>query len=153
MAEAKSRSTLGRSILAVFAGILINVIPALLIDELFHALGVYPAQPPMEDPGANALALSYRVLFAIGGAWATARLAPKAPMRHALILGAIGTVMATAGVIVSTQVHMGPLWYPVALALLTMPCVWIGGRLAGRAEPLRSHRHPGGSGISFLFRR
>lgn len=122
----------GRSILAILAGIAVNVVIAIAIDEAFHAAGVYPSKPPMAEAGDNALALSYRLLLGIGGAYVTARLAPSRPMRHALILGGIGTALSILGVIVAMQVYLGPLWYPLSLAVLTLPCAWLGGRLAKR---------------------
>ena len=59
----------------------------------------------------------------------TARLAPKSPMGHALIGGAIGTALGIAGVAVNLVKHLGSDWYPIALVLLTMPTAWLGGKL------------------------
>jgi hypothetical protein len=42
----------------------------------------------MRDTGDYLLALVYRTVYGILGGYVTARLAPRAPMRHALILGA-----------------------------------------------------------------
>ena len=53
----------------------------------------------MNEVGDNLLALSYRLVFGALGSYIAARLAPAYPMRHALILGAIGTVLATLGVV------------------------------------------------------
>ena len=61
-------------------------------------LDVYPPWgQPMFDTGQNLLALSYRLVYTILGGYITAGLAPHRPMRHVLILGIIGFVMATAG--------------------------------------------------------
>ena len=85
----------------------------------------------MWDPRLNLLALSYRTGYTIVGGYLTARLAPRAPMRHVAILGIIGTVMATAGAVVAIRLaDLGPNWYPIALAVTGFPCVCVGGLLS-----------------------
>jgi hypothetical protein len=125
---------LWRSVGAVAAGFILVAVLSLVADQLFHVLDVYPPWgEPMPDPGDNALALGYRILFTILGGYVTARLAPDAPMRHALILGIIGTLTALAGAIVTiTRFDFGPDWYPIALVVTALPCTWAGGRLADR---------------------
>jgi hypothetical protein len=54
-----------------------------------------------------------------------ARLAPYAPMGHALVSGAVGLVLGTAGAV--AMWHLGSHWYPVALAITAFPNSWIGG--------------------------
>jgi hypothetical protein len=47
----------------------------------------------MDQPINDALALlaiAYRIVITVGGAWLTARLAPDKPMKHAMILGVVG---------------------------------------------------------------
>ena len=97
-------------------------------------LEVYPPWgQPMYDTGLNALALTYRVIYTVLGGFITARLAPRAPMRHVTILGLIGLVAASAGAIVAiTAADLGPSWYAIALAVTAYPCTWLGGRLAIR---------------------
>lgn len=137
-ADAKAGQVAGgirRSILAIVAGLLINIVAALALDQLFHMIGVYPPwDEPMNEPGDNVLALAYRILIAIGASYVTARLAPSAPMRHALLLGAIGFVLSSLGAIVAANMALGPLWYPLLLVAITLPCAWIGARLAMRTE-------------------
>ena len=83
----------------------------------------------MYQPGLNALALSYRIVYGILGGYIAARLAPHHPMRHAMILGTLGFVVSVAGVIATLPMHLGPAWYPVALALTALPCSWLGAKL------------------------
>lgn len=45
------------------------------------------------------------------------------------ILGIIGTVAGTLGAIVTIPMGISPVWYPIALAVLAPPCVWLGGNL------------------------
>jgi hypothetical protein len=120
-----------RSTGAVLAGFIAIVVVSLGTDQLLHSLGVYPPWgEPMYDTGLNLLALSYRIVYGVLGSYLTARLAPRAPMRHALILGAIGFVVSLAGAITATtMVDLGPAWYPIALVLTALPCAWLGGAL------------------------
>jgi hypothetical protein len=122
------RSRVGQSIFAVAAAIVANAAGSLAVDQLLHALDVYPPWgEPMHDAGLNLLALSYRVAFGIGSGYLVARLAPQNPRRHAAILGVIGTVLGTIGAVVAlTQADLGPAWYPIALAALAYPTVRLG---------------------------
>jgi hypothetical protein len=118
-----------QSIWAVVAGVLVIVIASTLVDIVLHALGVFP---PMNQPINDSLALlatSYRVVISIGGAWLTARLAPDKPLKHAMILGIVGTVLGLVGVVATWNAGLGPRWYPIALAVLAIPQCWVGGKL------------------------
>jgi hypothetical protein len=125
---------LGRSVLAVAAALVANAALSLAADQLCHVLGVYPPWgQPMYDPWANALALGYRLAFGVAAGWLVARLAPRAPMRHAAVLGGIAAVLATIGAVVAlTGFDLGPAWYPVALAVTSYPTVWLGASLHER---------------------
>ncbi len=107
------------------------VVLSLGTDQVLHVLNVYPPWgQPMYDPGLNLLALTYRSIYAAGGSYIAARFAPHSPMRHALVLGAVGLVLSMIGVVVAITVgNMGPLWYPIGLVLTAMPCAWLGGLL------------------------
>ena len=107
-----------------------NVVLSLATDQLFHVLAGYPPWgQPMYEPGLNALALSYRIVYGVLGGAIVARLAPRAPMRHAMILGGIGTVVATLGAVVTiTRYDLGPSWYPISLALVALPTSWAGAK-------------------------
>jgi surface polysaccharide O-acyltransferase-like enzyme len=120
-----------RSTAAVLVGFIVVVALSLGTDQVLHSLGVYPPWgQPMYATGLNLLALSYRIVYAIIGSYIAARLAPRSPMRHALILGVIGVVLSSLGAITAiTMVDVGPAWYPIALVLTTMPCAWLGGAL------------------------
>jgi hypothetical protein len=123
-----------RSTGAILAGFLTTAVLSLATDQLLHVLDVYPPWgQPMHEPALNALALGYRILYSVLGGYITARLAPHSPVRHAVILGIIGFVVATAGAVGTiTQYDLGPDWYPIALALTALPCTWLGGRLYER---------------------
>lgn len=103
-----------RSALAILAGLVAIVALSMAADEV---------------------ATAYRGLIGVFGCWLAARLAPHHPMRHALIVGGIGLVLSTAGLLAALNANLGPVWYPAALLVITMPCAWLGGRLyrGGRA--------------------
>jgi hypothetical protein len=126
-----------RSIAAVALGFVAVVVLSLGTDQVLHLLRVYPPWgQPMPDPGDNALALAYRCVYGVIGGYLTAGYAPRAPMRHALILGAIGTVVGAAGAAATIPLKLGPAWYPIALALSGLPTAWLGARLQqGQTAP------------------
>ena len=118
-----------KSILAVAVGVVFIVVVTTLVDIVLHKTGVFP---PMDQPINDNLALlatAYRIISSIGGAWLTARLAPDKPMKHALALGVVGTVLGFAGVVATWNSGLGPRWYPIALAVLAIPQCWVGGKL------------------------
>ncbi len=53
-------------------------------------------------------------------------------MRHVWVGGAIGFILSTIGAIAATRMNLGPLWYPILLALTALPCAWLGGALHQR---------------------
>jgi hypothetical protein len=123
------------SIWAVLAGVLVIIVVTTVVDIAMHAIGVFP---PMDQPINDALALlatAYRIVITVGGAWLTARLAPDKPMKHAMILGVVGTFLGIVGVVATWNRGLGPRWYPIALAVLAIPQCWAGGRL----YVMRSH--------------
>jgi hypothetical protein len=97
---------------------------------VLHVLEVYPPWGrAMHDPGLNLLALAYRCVYAVVGSYVAATLAPRNPMRHALVLGVIGFALSLAGAIAAIRMDLGPGWYPIALAVTALPCAWLGGVL------------------------
>ena len=84
----------------------------------------------MRATSLNLLALAYRLVYDTFGCYLTARLAPRNPMRHALTLGGIGFVLSTLGAIGGIMADLGPAWYPILLALSSLPTAWLGGVLA-----------------------
>jgi hypothetical protein len=55
-------------------------------------------------------------------------------MWHAMVLGIVGLVVSIAAA-VGTWNHeppLGPHWYAVAIAAISIPCAWLGGKLRER---------------------
>ena len=120
-----------RSTAAVLLGFFAVVVLSLGTDQVLHTLDVYPPWgQPMHDPGLNLLALSYRCVYGVVGSYIAAHVAPRNPMRHAMVLGLIGLVLSAAGAIATiTMADLGPDWYPISLVLTALPCAWLGGVL------------------------
>jgi nitrate/nitrite transporter NarK len=130
---------LWRSTGAILLAFVIVVAISLATDQVFHVLEVYPPWgEPMNDPGLNLLALSYRCVYGVLGGYLAARFAPRNPMRHAIIIGAIGFVVSAIGAIGAIQMKMGPSWYPITLALTALPTAWLGGVLHRNRQQQRS---------------
>ena len=124
-----------RIIGAVLAGFFATFILSVATDLVLHATDVFP---PWGQPMSNALfvlATVYRTIYTVAGGYITARLAPDRPMGHALTLGVVGLLAAIAGTIATWDKgpEFGPKWYPLALVVLALPSVWLGGKLALRA--------------------
>jgi len=121
--------TLSRSILALSIGFVAVVALSLGADEVLHLLKVYPPWgEPMYQPALNLLALSYRAVFTVIGGYLTARAAPYSPLRHVQIGTCIGLVIGVAGVVAAALIGgLGPMWYPVAVAVTGPPCNLLGG--------------------------
>jgi hypothetical protein len=101
-------------------------------DAVLHATGVFPPSGQVMSSGSFLLAVLYRTLYAVGGCYVAARIAPDRRLAHALTLGGIGFVISLLGVLASMQrgPEFGPLWYPLAVAVSALPSAWLGGRFA-----------------------
>lgn len=119
----------------MLAGFFACFILSIATDFALHAAGIFP---PWGQPMSNALfvlATAYRVIYTVAGGFITTRLAPNRPMGHAWTLGIIGLVAAIVGTVATWNKgpEFGPKWYPLALVVTALPCVWLGGKLALRA--------------------
>lgn len=125
-----------KSIGAVLAGIIVLAALAASTDKILESTGVFPSP---DGQGSYTtwmlmLALIYRCIYQVLGAYITASLAPANPMKHVIILGIIGVVLGIAGITASVMglvpgFDASQIWYPIALAVLAFPTVWLGGKL------------------------
>ena len=133
MSETHPPRSLGRSIGAVLAGMLVGIVLTLGTDIGLHAIGVFPpwGQSMVGFGGALLLATAYRTIFGVVGSYIIARLAPDRLMQHALVGGFVGLVVSIVGAAVTWNKGpaFGPHWYPLALIVLAMPQAWAGGKL------------------------
>jgi hypothetical protein len=118
---------------AILAGMIFIVVSHTGTDFVLEKLGIFT--PP--DQGFNitwmvVTATAYRSIYTVIGGYITAALAPEPRMRYVIILGVIGLVISTVAAIATIPMKLGPAWYPIALAVLALPCVWLGGKLRTR---------------------
>ncbi len=119
-----------RSALALIAGFAAVVVLSEGTDLALQAAGIFP--PFRGVPFATPLLLIatlHRSIWGVLGSFIAARLAPRAPLAHAMILGGVGFAANIAGLIFMW--NLGAHWYPLALTVLALPCAWLGGVLAG----------------------
>ena len=129
-----SSGSLGRSIGAVIAGIVIAVALTLGTDLVLHAVGFFPPAGQPATDGPLVVATLYRIVYGVAGSYVSARLAPNRPMWHALIPGILGFVVSIVGAVATWNrgAAFGPHWYPLALIVTALPCAWLGGWMRER---------------------
>lgn len=121
-----------KSIGAVVAGFVTVVILSIVTDIVLEAVKFFPPQdkPELYTGGLLLIAFIYRSIYTVAGGYVTAALAPNNPMRHAIILGALGMVMGTLGAVANwDKTAASDAWYPIALVIAAIPCTWLGSRL------------------------
>ncbi|TGL39194.1 hypothetical protein [Leptospira perdikensis] len=116
-----------KSFIAVFVGLLSNIILSILSDLILKVTGFLPYDHLFVATHIVLFVLGYRIVFSIFGCYLTARLAPQNPMKHSYILGGVGLILGIAGVIFAG--HLGPWWYSWSLVILTPPIAYLGGKL------------------------
>jgi hypothetical protein len=118
-----------RSILAIAAGFISIGLLAFGADAVLRNVmpGAFSPAGRVDSVPVLLLIMSYVLVFAVAGCYLTARLAPNRPLKHALILGALGLIFNIAGTIALW--HTAPAWFHLISLLLVMPAAWLGGRL------------------------
>ena len=124
---------MARSILAIVAGFL--VIGALAVGTDLAVMKMFPAyfdaNGATTHPAFLAAALVYVAVYATFGCWLAARLAPSQPMKHALVLGALGLAFNIMGSIARWETAP-VLWYHAIGLTTTMIWAWLGGLIRER---------------------
>ena len=133
ISEKGPQRRIGRSIVAVLAGMIVGIVLSLGTDLVLHMAHVFPplgASMTGYD-GPLLLATIYRTLYGVLSSYIAARLAPHRPMLHAMVLGALGFAVSILGAVVTWNKGpaFGPHLYPVALIVLALPTAWLGGKL------------------------
>jgi hypothetical protein len=118
-----------KSIGAVVAGLIFIGVTHTATDALLEGIGVLPKGHLNVGPGLILLVIFYRAVLSLAGCYLTAWLAPNQPMKHALILGGIGTVLSAVGAIATADMNLGPAWYAWSLVVTALPIAWAGGKL------------------------
>lgn len=122
-----------KSIGAVLAGLVAIFVLSGATDFILENTGIMITDPFADNgTGFILLVVLYRQVYVIIGAYITALLAPDKPMKHAMILAAVGFVLGVTGAIVMW--HIPPHWYPISLIILGWPSAWLGGWLRSRKQ-------------------
>jgi hypothetical protein len=120
--QVSSQRRLGRSVLAVIAGMAVGIAITLVTDIVLRKVGVLPPLGVRVPDRVLACVTAYRVIYGVAASYLTAYLAPYRPIAHAMVGGAFGFVASLAGAIATW--HAGPAyephWYPVALVILAL---------------------------------
>jgi hypothetical protein len=128
---------MGRSILAVVAGAIVMVVGVVAANFMLVVLVPAASAPGGASGHVTALAvlLLFNLLVGVVGGYVTARVAARAPERHALAL-ALGIVQV-ALYAASALVERGgvPLWWHAGMVLFLVPAVLLGGQLRASQIP------------------
>lgn len=113
---------------AVVAGFFSVALLSVATDAVMEKAGIFPSiDASIRLTTAQlALALLYRSIYAVIGGYLAARLSSDTPSRQVMILGILGTLGGTAGVIFGWD--LSDHWYPIALAVTAYPLTWLGGK-------------------------
>ena len=115
-----------RLILSVAAGIATAMVLSTVTHEILHLCGVFPPlSKPMFDTQLVIISLIYHSLFAVAGAFVTAKFAKEKARRAVLILGSKEAIMWLLGTLLLWE-H-APAWYNITKALLGIPLALLGG--------------------------
>jgi hypothetical protein len=123
-----------QSVLAIALGfiavILVNLPAASLVEPLFPG-SLDPDGMPRTAP-AQALFLPIIFLAGVAGAFVVVLVAPRAPVAHALVFGALAVVGDLF--VVVDYAEIWPLWFAALVVLTVPPQVWLGAVLGVRAQ-------------------
>lgn len=120
-----------RSTGAVLFGFFTAALLTVATDQLMFALKVFHTSGRPIADASFLVATAYRLIYNVAGCYITARLAPRRPMLHAMVIGWVGMVLTAVNTVATWNTAYGPHWYPLANVLLALPSAWLGGFLHG----------------------
>ncbi|MES2390050.1 MAG: hypothetical protein V4555_00305 [Acidobacteriota bacterium] len=124
-----------RSTLAVVLGFIAVTLLGYAGQQLFAVI-----LPEQAMPGtslvtvAGLMVLAFEALCNVAGGVVTGMVAPRRPVKHAAVLGAIETLLVLW--LSASLLEHSPGWLAVALIVVTLPATVYGGRLAERFRPV-----------------
>ncbi len=126
-----------KSIGAVLAGFVTGAVLSVGADFLMEQTNMMSMENFKQSSAAVlCTVILYRFVFNVAGCYLTARLAPDKPMKHALIIGVIGTVLSILGTIAMWDLAIPA--YNLTIIFMSLPSAWLGAKLflatAGKAE-------------------
>lgn len=121
------KRNLFKSIWAVVAGFIFVVFVSILTDIVLTKTGLMKQPFHLNTTSFIAFVVLYRCFYGTIGSFLTAKLAPGRPMKHSVIGGIAGLIIAAIGTVVMWE--ESPHWYPIALIITALPCAWLGARI------------------------
>src|SRR5262245_41825681 len=90
-----------------------------------HTTGAFPQFGQAMAGSLFLLALAYRTIYGVAGGYIAARFAL---IKHAVVLGLIGFVLGTAGMLATwgRGPEFGPKWYAIAVIVIAVRSSWVG---------------------------
>ncbi|GAB1344882.1 hypothetical protein [Gemmatimonas sp.] len=128
-----------RSIVAVATGFFLIALLSFGTDFAIRAAmpALFDGEGRTTSVTVLVLTIGYVGLYATIGCYLAARLAPREPMRHALVLGVLGLLFNLIGTWFAWST--APLWYHAVSLALVMVWAWTGGRM--RVQELDALTH------------
>lgn len=128
------KKSIWKSIGAVMAGFLLGAVLSIGADIVFSSAGLMNMENFKDtSPGIIFVVIVYRFIFNVCGCYLTAKLAPNKPMKHALIIGVIGTIVAILGS--AAMWDQAVAWYNISVILISIPSAWLGAKLFMMRNP------------------
>ena len=110
------------------AGFILSVVLSIGTDVLLSISGIMNMESFKDNSAIIVLlVIVYRFIYNVVGCYVTSILAPNKPMKHALIIGVIGTALALLGSIVMWEKAVA--WYNGSVILISFPSAWMGAKL------------------------
>jgi len=117
-----------RLIISVIAGLITATVLSFLTHEILHLAGLFPApRKPMFDTKLLLIDLFYHSLYAIIGAFITAKIAEEKAKKAVFILGTKEAIMWLLGIILLWK-HT-PAWFNITKAVIGIPLAMLGGKI------------------------
>ena len=117
-----------KSIGAILAGWMLGAVLSVATDFLMDKLGIMSMENFRQNPPVIVLlVIVYRFIFNATGCYLTAKLAPSNPMKHVMVIGVIGTILAILGSIAMWDKAVA--WYNISILLIALPSAWLGGKI------------------------
>jgi hypothetical protein len=118
---------------AIVAGFALTIPFALGADAAMRAFfpSAFDASGGTRDTRMLLSMIAYSFAFGALGCFVAARLAPRRPLLHALVLGCIALLISLAATV--SLWSTAPAWYHLASLGLVLPGAWLGGSLGARA--------------------
>jgi hypothetical protein len=124
--------TVPRSLLAFLVAIAVTFALSYGTDAILVATNLMDGKTLPDSKLIVAVIIAYRTTYNVLGAYILAKLTPKRPMLHGVILGILGIIGGLS--VMFSQPDYGPAYYTILLSLLTLPSIWVGVKLAERRK-------------------